>query len=894
MPLTCKTCRRPNPPEALFCYYDGVPLDGQGRTAVSPGGQSFPFPFVFPSGRACHTFAALAQACLDEWTTARTLLRKGALKTFLEGMGRHDLGERARQGATFPDPDRGLDQFLAALPGQELAPARLVVEPPQIDLGVLKPGQNHAFPLRLANGGRRLLFGSVSCGDGLWLALGGPQAGREKNFKFLQEITLTIHVRGDQLRANQKPLEALLLLDSNGGSATVPVRVTVPVKPFPSGVLAGARSPRQAAEKARAQPREAAALFENGLVADWYRDNGWTYPVQGPTSSGLAVVQQFFEALGLTQPPPLQVTPWRLDLTGAAGEVLCTTLQVETPERRPIYVHGHTSQPWLRLDKIVLGGWVAAVPLLVEVPSQPGEQRSGLLILVGNGNQRFRIPVTVSAALAPHPSPPQSAFPTARPAPAPPRQPDVVEPRPAPAVAAQPWRLLHAAPVAVLTATVAILMLSDALLPDRRQPAGAETVAEEAVQLDPDPWLELWPHDGKKDDQFAKLKLLPPLEGTFGLRLTPAAGQRKGKKLMFDEWGRTNNVCLRIDGKETLLGEEPAKGAWQKPFLTSWSEEGKERQGLKAVWQSRDVPIHVTQLVNIVPGQIQREHGRLVRHQDACVIRYWIENRDKADHEVGLRFLLDTFIGERDGVPFIVSGRPDLCCTFLSFDDAGSVPDHILALENDDPGDPGTIVNVRLKVPGVGEAPDRVTLGAWPHWELPGQKAVAKGHRTGWKVPLVSMQEITAVKIPGGFRPADSAVTLYWTPSRLAPEQTRQVGFVYGLGRIADDAAPSELRVLGGGEYQADREFRIQALVRNPSVGETLTLEVPAGTVLVGGADRQPVTPPPPDAARPESTVTWTVRASAPGTRLLTVRSSTGAAQQVPVVIRANVGIFGN
>jgi hypothetical protein len=64
---------------------------------------------------------------------------------------------------------------------------------------------------------------------------------------------------GRRLRAHQKPQEAEVRLASNGGS--------VPVRPFPDGVLAGATSPRQVVEKALAAPRDVAPLVESGAVA---------------------------------------------------------------------------------------------------------------------------------------------------------------------------------------------------------------------------------------------------------------------------------------------------------------------------------------------------------------------------------------------------------------------------------------------------------------------------------------------------------------------------------------------------------------------------------------------------------------------------------------------------
>src|SRR5439155_22139355 len=134
------------------------------------------------------------------------------------------------------------------------------------------------------------------------------------------------------------------VVESNGGSFDIPVQATVPIKPFPDGVLAGARSPRQIAEKAKANPKEAAALFERGAVAKWYKENGWTYPVRGPAASGLGAVQQFFEALGLTPPPKVGVSSRRLDMKGEPSAVVSDKLEIKTDEKRPVYAHAVSDQ----------------------------------------------------------------------------------------------------------------------------------------------------------------------------------------------------------------------------------------------------------------------------------------------------------------------------------------------------------------------------------------------------------------------------------------------------------------------------------------------------------------------------------------------------------------------
>src|SRR5262249_39559626 len=144
----------------------------------------------------------------------------------------------------------------------------------------------------------------------------------QKLFQFAESAVIPVQVVGQRLRAGNKPLEGQLVLDSNGGSFAVTVRAAVPIRPFPHGVLRGAVTPRQIAERAKATPKEAAPYFENGAVARWYTDNGWVYPVQGPAASGIGAVQQFFEALGLTPPPRVEISTRAVNLTGAVGERL--------------------------------------------------------------------------------------------------------------------------------------------------------------------------------------------------------------------------------------------------------------------------------------------------------------------------------------------------------------------------------------------------------------------------------------------------------------------------------------------------------------------------------------------------------------------------------------------
>ena len=337
----CKRCRSANPRDALYCYRDGVllslmvgsdiPADG---SAMNLGARPFSVPFVFPSGNACHNFVQLSLACRENPASAYDLICKGHLETFVAGQGRTDLAAVAHAAARIADPELRLDEFVSRLP-VPLAPAKLNAEATTIDLGVLHVGEDRHFELTLRNKGERLLIGSASA-EVAWLSLGDGPAAASKVFQFMTQNILAVRVIGSRLHAFDKPLEGQIVLNSNGGTVTVTVRVVVPVKPFAEGILSGALSPRQLAHKAKEGPKEAGALIESGAVARWYQANGWTYPVAGPAATGVAAVQQLFEALGLVKPPKVELSEDAIHLPRWPGQKVEYVLTALTQENRDV------------------------------------------------------------------------------------------------------------------------------------------------------------------------------------------------------------------------------------------------------------------------------------------------------------------------------------------------------------------------------------------------------------------------------------------------------------------------------------------------------------------------------------------------------------------------------
>jgi hypothetical protein len=435
----------------------------------------------------------------------------------------------------------------------------------------------------------------------------------------------------------------------------------------------------------------------------------------------------------------------------------------------------------------------------------------------------------------------------------------------------------HLALLVVLALALLVPLVHDLLLPGAAEPG--------AGPVDPNPLIEIRFHDGPKEGTADAMPEPTMRFGLVMLREKDPTQPGRAKRLTYDEHGCTNNTCLRVDRADSLFGHPP--GTWeqmQAPLPPD--SEGRPRRGLASRWLLPRQRLLVTQEVEVVPGEQSR---RL----DTCLVRYILANQDSRRHTVGLRFLLDTFIGANDGVPFTIPGSPGLCDTQRLFAQPDEVPDFIEALENGDLLHPGTVAHLQFRLGGAIEAPGRVFLGGWPNLNLERfGYPQAKAQMTGWDVPLVGMHDLQRLASRlAGEAPADSAVTMYWPEAPLPPGGRREVGFAYGLGTVASGEAGGHLLLSLGGPLARGAEFTLTALVHDPQPGEQLTLELPRGLHLAGGTAQQAVPPVPAGAARPASIVTWRIGADDDGRHELLVHSSLGAAQKQSVSIRTR-GVF--
>jgi len=265
------------------------------------------------------------------------------------------------------------------------------------------------------------------------------------------------------------------------------------------------------------------------------------------------------------------------------------------------------------------------------------------------------------------------------------------------------------------------------------------------------------------------------------------------KLLTFSASGGTNNTRLWVDGATPGVGSP--EGSMVSPVAET--DAGK----LEATWGYRD--IHVTQTIRYVPGQTSNR-------VDTIQVDYLLENQGTTGRDVGLRVMIDSLIGDNDGVPFIVPGREGLVSTPQVFRD-GSVPDFVRALEVPDLVKPGVIADLGLR-PSEGERPTEVVLTHWP------------GSEADW--------DYERTRPFGG----DSAIGLYYAPRQLAAAARRHIRFTYGLGTISSTLTKNaRLSLTAGGPFKAGGRFWLVALVPEPKPEQTVQLELPKGLTLASG-----------------------------------------------------------
>jgi len=353
----------------------------------------------------------------------------------------------------------------------------------------------------------------------------------------------------------------------------------------------------------------------------------------------------------------------------------------------------------------------------------------------------------------------------------------------------------------------------------------------------------------------------------FGIALTKLRDPRfpeKYKQLTSHERGLMNNTCIRIDSFDFVFGRENPGFKYARDKNNKLIKEQKtgDRQ-----WTStmtvETMKISVSQIVEIVVGEQTQLY-------DTLLVKYVVENKDVKEHTVGLRFMLDSYIGANDGVPFLVppgeaASSGQLIDSLATFEKT-KVPDFLRALESSDLNDKNaTVAELGLKLAGL-EPIQKVVICRWP------QDQGASEARWEWKYDAIN-------KDP---RNLDSCVVMYWDKLALKAGESKTMGFTYGLGRIADGSEKVPMRLLAGGAAKVGRTFALTTYVKGARNGEKVRLQLPEGLELAAGqkAEQEMKV----EAGKEYAQVSWRVQAKKAGKfRVLASYGERSTAQEVHV-----------
>jgi hypothetical protein len=243
--------------------------------------------------------------------------------------------------------------------------------------------------------------------------------------------------------------------------------------------------------------------------------------------------------------------------------------------------------------------------------------------------------------------------------------------------------------------------------------------------------------------------------------------------------------------------------------------------------------------------------GEQTQLYDKVLVTYELENRDKKVHTIGLREMIDTYIGANDGVPFYVPPMDDIPARLVDTKavlQKEKVPQFLRALESADPASPGAAVaELGLRLRGC-DLPESVVICRWPQEH--------GGSEARWDWPFQAMNE------PKGAE-KDSCVVIYWAKQKMNPKEKRVLAYTYGLGKLAEAAtqtAKGRVRLFSG-PATVKKPFVLTAYVKGDN--QKVTLQLLEGLTLAKGQQAQQVSKV--GAGQDYAVLSWLVEAKKPG-----------------------------
>jgi FHA domain len=205
----------------------GVPDLRAAQAASTGSGGRLPAPFTMAGGAQCRTWDDFLIHSAQSWTQVRDELVSGRLVEYLRRIGRPEL---IPHSAPDRSADDRLDDWLARVPAAQASAPELDVHPQALLVQAKMGGGITRLSLRITNVGFRLLRSSVRVEpvDSRWVKLLSGGDGRP--VQTIDQTEIPVELELPETIAGV--LRAMIVIESNGGTRRVEVRVERPPDPL--------------------------------------------------------------------------------------------------------------------------------------------------------------------------------------------------------------------------------------------------------------------------------------------------------------------------------------------------------------------------------------------------------------------------------------------------------------------------------------------------------------------------------------------------------------------------------------------------------------------------------------------------------------------------------------
>jgi hypothetical protein len=270
---------------------------------------------------------------------------------------------------------------------------------------------------------------------------------------------------------------------------------------------------------------------------------------------------------------------------------------------------------------------------------------------------------------------------------------------------------------------------------------------------------------------------------------------------------------------------------------------GRQRNGFSTSWVIDD--LHITQTAELHPTKAKAGQKRPL---NTVLITYSIENKSTRPQTLGARVCMDTFVINNDGCLFAAPTHPKKVLDGIVLQDK-TLPPYVQMLQVPNIDNPGYVSHLTLNMGSKYEKINKVVLSSL---------------RAGF-----GNWEMNAIPAMG-----DSAISAYWATKEIKPGGKRELAYAYGEGVAVPAESEGRFQLALGGSFEPGKLCTISAIVADPSVGQSLTLELPKGMQRVEGKEVQPIAALADD--QEYSAVLWKARVMEPGEHTIRIHSSTG------------------